>query len=361
MKRLILIFAAFFTVVSLNAQSAVQQADAAFSAGNYADAAQLYELAATTVAGNEAERQKLYDKANRCRQVASIKSKADRLYREGDYKAAVEVYESVLKYNSRDQRAKSRIAEYEMIVLAAENAAADSAAWNNVVSRQYFLEKAVAAEEYLAAYPRGRHAEEAALYVAEKNLWNEAAKFNTYESYEHYKQMSALRYYIAEADRRIKSIEAEAWAEARKKNTVAAFQKYIADNKDRGTHLDEAQDYIYLLTARDNYDKDNLVEAYNYYKKCSDEFMRKNYADKSKMEECEEYYYFQRAASGTIEDCNYYLNKRWYDYRKEVRNRKMLLLCERQDYDRAMDYADTPAAKKFVRESRKQWKKNNRH
>ena len=54
MKRLILIFAAFFTAVSLNAQSAVQQADAAFSAGNYADAAQLYELAATTVAGNEA-------------------------------------------------------------------------------------------------------------------------------------------------------------------------------------------------------------------------------------------------------------------------------------------------------------------
>lgn len=359
MKRLILILAALLAAISLSAQSAVQQADAAFAAGNYTDAAQLYELAASTVAGNATERQKLYDKANRSRQVASLRNKADMSYRSGDYKAANTAYENVLKYNSRDQLAKSRIAEYKRTVLAAEKAAADSAAWDKVMSKQHFWEKAAAAGEYLSTWPEGRFAEEAASYVAEYNLWREASKLDTYESYEHYKQESVLREYVSDADSRINLIDVKAWKEARKTNTVSSFRKYIDENKGRGAHLEDAQNYIYMITARGNYYRKDMLAAYDYYRKCPDGFISENSTaeDKLILKECEEYYYFQKAASGTIEDCDYYLSQKWYHYWSEVRNRKMQLLCEQHDYDRAMDYADTPSSKKFVRNARKQWKK----
>lgn len=55
------------------------------------------------------------------------------------------------------------------------------------------------------------------------------------------------------------------WTEARKQNTTAAYQKYLNTSGEDGKHRAEAQAFINLQSARDNYHAKQYRQAKNYY------------------------------------------------------------------------------------------------
>lgn len=105
-KILLVVGIILFSFISY-AQTALEQAQKAFSAGNYSDAAQLYEIMASTET-DQAERAKLYDMVNKSREIPSLYEQADNARKANDYKLALECYEKIYKYNPNETVAKSQ-------------------------------------------------------------------------------------------------------------------------------------------------------------------------------------------------------------------------------------------------------------
>jgi TonB family protein len=108
-KTLLTIGIVLFSLMSY-AQSVLQQAEKAFNACNYLDPAQLYDMQASTT-GDEAERTKLYDLANKCREIATLRTQANNAYKAKNYKTAMATYAKILKLNPKDKLAKNRKTE----------------------------------------------------------------------------------------------------------------------------------------------------------------------------------------------------------------------------------------------------------
>lgn len=108
-KILLTIGIVLFSLMSY-AQTVLQQAEKAFNACNYMDAAQLYDMQASTT-GDETERTKLYDLANKCREIATLRTQANNAYKAKNYKTAMATYAKILKLNPKDKLAKNRKTE----------------------------------------------------------------------------------------------------------------------------------------------------------------------------------------------------------------------------------------------------------
>ena len=108
-KTLLTIGIVLFSLMSY-AQTVLQQAEKAFNACNYMDAAQLYDMQASTT-GDETERTKLYDLANKCREIATLRTQANNAYKAKNYKTAMATYAKILKLNPKDKLAKNRKTE----------------------------------------------------------------------------------------------------------------------------------------------------------------------------------------------------------------------------------------------------------
>ncbi len=113
-KTLLTIGIILFSIVSYS-QTMAQQAEKAFAECNYMDAAQLYDLQASTTT-DEAERDKLYERANKCREIAELRKKGDNAYKAENYQLALNCYTKVFKANPKDGLAKSRRDECNDIV-----------------------------------------------------------------------------------------------------------------------------------------------------------------------------------------------------------------------------------------------------
>ena len=332
------------------AQSAVQQADRAFAVGNYSDATQLYEIAASTVAGNGLERKKLYDAANKCRKVSALQAQANKAYKAHNYKLAVDYYNQILKYNPHDSRAKTRVFEYVRIK--------EDIAWKNVCSAQSFMDKVNASQEYLTQYPSGRFKEEVSKILKEEEDWRTAKAANTYEAYQNYINHTVLEIYVKDAKIGISRIDDNLWRQTRQINTLSSYKKYINLQKNKnGKYLKDANDLCNLMYARDLYYRDDYVKAYEYFVKA------KHYVTSSsdiyKIKQCLEYIYYIKACSdsGTIEDCQAYLNEFSSNatHYREVEDKIMWRLCQEGRFDEAMKYATLKSEKKFVTSAKKAW------
>ena len=84
-RKIFLILTLAVLPIVVFAQSTVQQANTAFASGNYADAKDLYEMAAG-FAEDSAERDKLYAKAKTAGDLKSLREKAEKAYKEDNYK-----------------------------------------------------------------------------------------------------------------------------------------------------------------------------------------------------------------------------------------------------------------------------------
>ena len=177
-KKIFLTIAIVVLSLASYSQTAVQQAEKAFAAGEYSDAVQLYEVAASTMLGNDTERQKLYDAANKCRDIAAIQTKAENAYKTKNYKTAIGYYDQILKYNPNDPISKTRKNECVYSIRNAE----EIAAWKTVADCQNFADKVANAQKYLNKYPTGRYKKEATEIIEEEVLWQKAVTAKTYDA-----------------------------------------------------------------------------------------------------------------------------------------------------------------------------------
>ena len=90
----------------------VREANAAFASGNYADAKDLYEMAAS-FAEDSAEREKLYAKAKTSGDLISLHAKAKKAYMNEDYESAINYYKKIQKLNPKDFIAEDKLAMIE--------------------------------------------------------------------------------------------------------------------------------------------------------------------------------------------------------------------------------------------------------
>lgn len=354
-KRTLLTLGLIVLSFTTYAQSIIQQAERAFSAGNYSDATQLYEMAASTITGNESERKKLYDAANKCRKIKVLHTQADNAYKAGNYKLACGYYNEILRYNPKDYRANSRKNEYTNV--------SENKAWEEVCNYLSFSEKVTGARNYLKRYPSGRFKEKAAMIIAEEEQWKTAATSNTFVAYKGYIDNSVLKVYLSEAKNAISKIDDDLWTNVKRKNTKEAYLEYIKKQENKsGKHSEEAIGLYNLFYARELYAGDEYVKAYECYIAAKDYV--KDSADKQRMKKCLEYIYYTRAcsASGTTSDCQLYLDKYTYKdkYYFKVKERMMILLCKEGKFDSAMRYALLKSDQKYVKSQRKAWKKAHR-
>ena len=94
------------------AQSLLQQANTAFASGNYSDAKDLYEMAAS-FAEDSAEREKMYAKAKTSGDLISLHAKARKAYMNEDYESAINYYKKIQKLNPKDFIAEDKLAMIE--------------------------------------------------------------------------------------------------------------------------------------------------------------------------------------------------------------------------------------------------------
>ena len=113
------------------AQSVVQQANTAFASGNYSDAKDLYEMAAS-FAEDSAEREKMYAKAKTSGDLILLHAKARKAYVNEDYESAINYYKKIQKLNPKDFIAEDKLAMIEETIAkkkeAEEAAAAEQVA-----------------------------------------------------------------------------------------------------------------------------------------------------------------------------------------------------------------------------------------
>ncbi len=353
MRKVLLTILLIASTVGLYAQSAAQQADKAFAAGNYSDATQLYELAASTSASSEAERNRLYEAANKCRKLVSLHAKANNACKAQDYETAVSLYTQILKYNPKDARALKRKKEFALDM--------ENAIWGKMSSCVTFAEKAQCAQEYLKKYPSGRFKEEAKSIVTEEELWQNARNANTYEAYQSYILNSSLQAYADEVNEIVAAQENAVWSSVKNANSKVAYYQYIKQYPN-GKYVKEAKGSYNVMCARDAYYAYKYSDAYSYYLATDDQFLTSS--DRTKMNACLEYILYKKACdvSGTISDCRNYLSKFEYGATNyySVEKKMMTLLCEEGRFDEAMLYARYDSHKDYVKKAERAWRKKNR-
>lgn len=215
-KRILLVLLSFVLCLgNARAQNAGALADTAFKQGKYADAAQLYDLAASTESDAD-KRANYYTSAKNSRNCARYIAEAADLYdtallndAEVDYKAAKSRCQSVLKYNKNDKEARRilDLCDEKLAFFAA--AKAEEELWARVISDSTIT----AYNEYLAEYPSGAHSDEAREQLAnyaDQQLWQAALAVGTIEAYEDYLAGNPNGRYRSEAQSEITAIKREA-------------------------------------------------------------------------------------------------------------------------------------------------------
>ena len=162
-RKIFLILTLAVLPIVVFAQSVVQEANTAFASGNYADAKDLYEMAAS-FAEDSAERDKLYAKAKKADKLSLLHAEAKKAYNAKDYDLAKESYEKILNLNSKDALAKRRTEEIEEVK-----------EWDDVVNISDVIEKGLAAKDFLTDFPNSKNKAEAQRLIAEADAAQKAA------------------------------------------------------------------------------------------------------------------------------------------------------------------------------------------
>ena len=192
-KRIFLTVITFILCLgSAWAQSAQAKAEAAFKNGNYADAAQLYDAAASLETDASAKSE-YYAAAKKSRNCAELLRAAESLYEkasesllEEDYNAAKSKCQSLLKYNKNDKEAIriSGLCDEALAVITA--AKVEEELWASVTSECTID----AYGEYLEKYPSGVYADEARNLMEQIEL---AAKYEAEQAAQREAELAAQR------------------------------------------------------------------------------------------------------------------------------------------------------------------------
>lgn len=330
-----LLLCILFAVASFAQSTPAQQARQQFNKGNYSDAEQLYELAASFSQG--AERESLYEAARQSNNMLSLLKRAESDYRAEKYESAIALFDQILSKNPSDPTAKRRKQEYALYK--------DDKAWSGVEEAGSYYERYNGALAYLESYPEGLHTQEANEYVAEEALWNKAKREQSYASYQSYIEKTRISQYKEEAVRAMYAIEDAKWKRAQSANTEASYIDYLQF----GGNCEHKYNAIAAI-ARLAFDNADFEKSLNYFEQLETDMS--DY-DKAMMAKCEEYILGKKLieSESSIEDCRAYLERysEQNQYRIDIEHRMLLLLCLSGEYEEANLYAKTAAKKRFVR------------
>lgn len=229
-KRIFLTVITFILCLgSAWAQSAQAKAEAAFKNGNYADAAQLYDAAASLETDASAKSE-YYAAAKKSRNCAELLRAAESLYEkasesllEEDYNAAKSKCQSLLKYNKNDKEAIriSGLCDEALAVITA--AKVEEELWASVTS----VCTIDAYGEYLEKYPSGVYADEARNLMEQIEL---AAKYEAEQAAQREAELAAQREAELAAQREAElAAQHEAELAAQREAELAAKQKEMQE------------------------------------------------------------------------------------------------------------------------------------
>ena len=253
LKFITVVLSFFLCLTVVKAQDA---GTVGFKRGQYSEAAQLYDTAASVEVDAE-KKSSYYAAAKKSRTCAALLKEIQLLYSDAQELDTEEAYnnvkvkcESLLKYNSKDQIAQKILQECDIRLAALEDARLENEMWEQAKrenGRQLY-------EAYLSYYPSGAHVAEAkdALSVIDENeLWAKACRAGTAEAYKQYLDSTKVGTYKSAAKENIgKIIDQEKWSKALTEKTEDSFKGYIEDTENNyKSHLKEARAHLSVAEA----------------------------------------------------------------------------------------------------------------
>lgn len=238
------------------AQDAGTMASSAFRQGQYADAAQLYDTAAS-LESDKVKKEGYYADAKKSRtcisllaQVKSLYDDAQKVGTEEAYEAAKKKCKALLQYNKYDTTAKRILLDCETQIAQLAQVRLDEETWARVLeggSRQLL-------ETYIADFPSGSHVKEAKAKIIELDdydLWLNAENTGTVEAYQRYLDETETGTYKSQAEAAIGTIiDNEIWSTTLLADNEAAYRSYIEDTENKYKfHLQEAQAHLAVKIA----------------------------------------------------------------------------------------------------------------
>ncbi len=150
-----------------------------------------------------------------------------------------------------------------------------------------------ALEEFVKAYPDGRHSEEAKGKIEDYDLWLKAQSANTIDGYNEYIQKSKNKSFEKQANDAIIELKAEGeWNNLKTSTSIAELQGFIVKYP-QSTKALTAQNRIHELKGLQHYQNGSLSEAYNEFVMAGGRSALET-PNRSKFDECEEYVDFSK-------------------------------------------------------------------
>ena len=255
--KLVAVISSFFLCLSLaQAQDAGTMASSAFRQGQYSDAAQLYDAAAS-VASDADKKNEYYAAAKKSRtcntllsQIKSLYSAAQESGAEEDYEKVKEKCQELIKYNKYDTVAQRTLLDCETQMAALALVRMEAETWARVTaggSKELY-------EAYIADFPSGAHVSEARTKIKEiedYDLWTLADEKGTIEAYQQYIANSKTGTYRSQAEAAIGAlVDDDLWSMTLAAGDETAFRSYIEDpENEHKYHLQEAQAHLAVKLA----------------------------------------------------------------------------------------------------------------
>lgn len=248
MKHVRLLFLALLFPLCVFSQNSykdyVSKGDIEVTKGKYEVAKQQFEAAMVLLKKKDAmltsnegiSINKKAVRAERCialmKEAESAFGRAEQEKTEDAYAAAKIAYQKIVKEQSTDAYSKGRIAYCDAQIAQLEQVKMEMRVWADM-HRQGDPTKETY-KQFLEKFPKGRYEKEALQKIGiieEEEFWSATARINTKEAYLNYIKKSKLGNYKSEAEMAVNGIEdREAWQKALATNTIEAYNAYI-DNK----------------------------------------------------------------------------------------------------------------------------------
>ena len=256
-SKLVALISSFILCLGLaQAQDAGTMASSAFRQGQYSDAAQLYDAAAS-VESDAGKKNEYYAAAKKSRTCNTLLSQIKSLYTaaqesgaEEDYEKVKEQCQALLKYNKYDTVAQRTLLDCETQMAALALVRMEAETWARVAaggSKDLY-------EAYIADFPSGSHVAEAKAKIKEIedfDLWALAEEKGTMEAYQQYLANSKTGTYKSQAEAAIGAIiDDDLWSMTLAAGDETAFRSYIDDPENQYKfHLQEAHAHLAVKLA----------------------------------------------------------------------------------------------------------------
>lgn len=330
----------------------------AFKEGEYTDAVRWYQaaIAQTDSAVAKTSLEKGLAQAKKC---DAALARAKTYYSQAKYADAKQAYKNLLAINASDPIAQKMIIQCDRKIANAAIAAADNELWAKVVeSNDVSFYK-----QYLDRYPKGIHIAAANRYIAEDNLWNSVKQDGSEPAYRQYLEKSQLLLHKDEACVQLAYFEdARIWSKVQTEDSETAYRNYMANAGIHAQHKPEASAKIALYDAQTEFHAKQYMESRENFEKAKIYYTLDSQQDAMYRETCEITDFRSMSFYPTVEKGTAFLES--YpssSHIVEVKNLLAKAYCNRHEFTTASYYAQTPDMEKYIKEQKKQYKKDEKN